>query len=63
MKGLDQDSFNDDDKKSKRSAESFEHWNNDWSRSSSLPTLNGFKVDFKSMVNFFKLLFVDCKKI
>jgi hypothetical protein len=52
MKGLDQDSFNDD-KKSKRSTdvETFENWNIDWAHSSSLPTLNGFKVDSMSFVN------------
>jgi hypothetical protein len=44
-KGLDQDSFNDDDKISKRSLkiETFENWN-DWRHSSSLQTLKMFSL-------------------
>jgi hypothetical protein len=45
-KGLDQDSFNDDDDKiSKRSVkiETFENWN-DWRHSSSLQTLKSFSL-------------------
>jgi hypothetical protein len=50
MKGLDQDSFNSN-KNSKRSAqESYEYWNMDWTHSSSLQTLNSFKIDSGSIV-------------
>ena len=50
MKGLDQDSFNSN-KNSKRSVqESNEYWNMDWTHSSSLPTLNSFRIDSGSIV-------------